>query len=86
MEGFRVAGKTGTARKVGKTGYSDELHAAWFAGIVPASRPRLVTVVMINEPRGLETGGGDVAAPVYGRVMARALRLLGVSPDEASAD
>lgn len=86
VEGFNVAGKTGTARKVGVDGYDDERHATWFAGIAPATRPRLVTVVMINEPKGTDKSGGSVAAPVYGRVMARALRLLGVSPDEVSAD
>jgi cell division protein FtsI (penicillin-binding protein 3) len=86
VDGFRVAGKTGTVRKFERDGYSDEKHVGWFAGIVPADQPRLVTVVMINEPKSMDTGGGDTAAPVYGRVMARALRLLGVSPDEVSAD
>jgi cell division protein FtsI (penicillin-binding protein 3) len=86
VEGFNIAGKTGTARKVGAQGYDDERHAAWFAGIAPATLPRLVTVVMINEPKGTNKSGGEVAAPVYARVMARALRLLGVSPDEVSAD
>ncbi len=86
IPGFRVAGKTGTARKVGREGYDDERHAAWFAGIAPASRPRLVGVVLINEPQGVARGGGDVAAPVYGRVVSRALRQLGVSPDETAAD
>jgi cell division protein FtsI (penicillin-binding protein 3) len=86
IDGFRVAGKTGTVRKVGSGGYDDERHVAWFAGIAPASRPRIVTVVVINEPRGKVEGGGTVAAPVFGRIMARALRLLGVSPDEVSAD
>jgi len=86
IEGFTVAGKTGTARKVGAEGYDDERHAAWFAGIAPASRPRLVTVVLINEPKGKQTGGGQVAAPVFGRIMTRALRLLGVGPDQVSAD
>jgi len=85
IEGYRVAGKTGTARKVGAEGYDDERHATWFAGIAPASRPRLVTVVLINEPKGTSRTGGSVAAPVYGRIMTRALRLLGVSPDEALA-
>lgn len=86
IEGFRVAGKTGTARKVGAEGYDDQRHVAWFAGIAPASRPRVVAVVVINEPQGKARGGGQVAAPVFGRVMARALRQLGVSPDEVAAD
>ncbi len=86
IQGFRVAGKTGTVRKVGREGYDDERHAAWFAGIAPASRPRVVGVVLINEPQSKAKGGGEVAAPVFGRVMARALRQLGVSPDEVAAD
>ena len=83
VAGYRVAGKTGTARKVGTAGYDDERHVAWFAGIAPASQPRIVTVVVVNEPRGRLRGGGAVAAPVFARVVARALRLLGVSPDVA---
>jgi cell division protein FtsI (penicillin-binding protein 3) len=83
VAGYRVAGKTGTARKVGTAGYDDERHVAWFAGIAPASQPRIVAVVVVNEPRGRVRGGGAVAAPVFARVVARALRLLGVSPDVA---
>ncbi|MGD8829845.1 MAG: penicillin-binding protein 2, partial [Pseudomonadales bacterium] len=83
IEGFRVAGKTGTIRKVGAGGYDDDRHAAWFAGIAPATRPRIVTVVLINEPKGEDRGGGAVAAPVFGRTMARALHLLGIPPDDS---
>jgi cell division protein FtsI (penicillin-binding protein 3) len=81
VEGYRVSGKTGTIRKVGPDGYDDGRHAAWFAGMIPATRPRIVTVILIDEPQGEEYGGGDVAGPVYGRVMARAVHLLGVPPD-----
>lgn len=81
IEGYRVAGKTGTIRMVGPDGYDDSRHGAWFAGIVPATRPRIVTVVLINEPQGEDYGGGTVAAPVFGRVMDRTLHLLGVPPD-----
>ena len=81
VEGFRVAGKTGTIRKVGAEGYEDDRHAAWFAGMAPASRPRIVAVVLIDEPKGEQDSGGEVAAPVFGRTMARALHLLGVPPD-----
>jgi len=83
IEGFRVAGKTGTVRKVGRFGYDDERHVAWFAGMAPASDPRIVAVVLINEPKGDARGGGAVAAPVFGRVMARTLHLLGIPPDDA---
>jgi cell division protein FtsI (penicillin-binding protein 3) len=82
IEGYRVAGKTGTIRKVGPNGYDDGRHGAWFAGIVPATRPRIVTVVLIDEPKGEEYEGGAVAGPVFGRVMTRAVHLLGVPPDD----
>ncbi len=81
IDGYRVAGKTGTARLVGPQGYTDERHVAWFAGVVPVSDPRLVVVVVINEPTAGMTGGGVVAAPVFSRVAGRSLRLLGVAPD-----
>lgn len=81
IEGYRVSGKTGTIRKVGPNGYDDSRHAAWFAGIVPATRPRIVTVVLIDEPKGEDYGGGKVAGPVFGRVMTRAVHLLGLPPD-----
>ena len=81
VPGFRVAGKTGTSRKVGPQGYDDERHVALFAGMAPATDPRFVMVVVINEPRGKANGGGAVAAPVFGQVAARALRLLGVEPE-----
>jgi cell division protein FtsI (penicillin-binding protein 3) len=52
-----------------------------FAGVVPASRPKLAAVVVIDEPHGDKYYGGDVAAPVFANVMAGALRLMGVPPD-----
>jgi len=81
VAGYRIAGKTGTSRKVGPQGYDDERHVALFAGVAPVSRPRFVMVVVINEPGGSARGGGEVAAPVFGQVAGRALRLLGVRPD-----
>ncbi len=85
VSGYRIAGKTGTSRKVGAGGYDDERHVAVFAGIAPARDPRFVMVVVINEPSGAAEGGGAVAAPVFGQVAARALRLLGVEPDAGVA-
>ena len=82
VPGYRVAGKTGTARMVGPEGYDDRRHAAWFAGIVPVSKPRIVVVVLINEPAAGVTGGGAVAAPVFSRVAQRSLPLLGIAPDK----
>ena len=81
---YRVAGKTGTVRKVGPEGYDDTRHVVWFAGIAPVSQPKVVMVVMIDEPNAGLSGGGTVAAPVFSRVATRSLRLLGVEPDGIS--
>ncbi|MCC5884861.1 MAG: penicillin-binding protein 2 [Gammaproteobacteria bacterium] len=81
VAGYGVAGKTGTVRKVGQGGYDSERHLAFFAGYAPAVNPRVTTVVVINEPKGQQVGGGTVAAPVFARVVAGALRLLGEPPD-----
>lgn len=82
VPGYRVAGKTGTVKKSGAGGYVEDSYLALFAGMAPASNPRLAMVVMINEPRGEEYGGGAVAAPVFSKVMAGALRMLDVPPDD----
>ena len=81
VPGYRVAGKTGTARVVGSDGYTDQRHVALFAGVAPLTDPRIVMVVVINQPGGPKISGGAVAAPVFARVAERALRLLGVAPD-----
>ena len=83
IAGYRVAGKTGTVRKSESGGYSDNKYQAVFAGMVPASNPRLVMVVMIDEPSNGKYYGGLVAAPVFSTVMSGALRLLAVPPDAA---
>ncbi len=77
---YTAAGKTGTARKVNFGAYDERAHVAFFAGFAPAAEPRIVLVVVINEPRGAGIGGGAVAAPVFGAVAERALRILGVPP------
>jgi cell division protein FtsI (penicillin-binding protein 3) len=81
VRGFRVSGKTGTVKKIGEGGYSNDRHLAIFAGIAPASRPRIVMVVVVDEPGGSEYYGGLVAAPVFSRVTGGVLRLLGIQPD-----
>ena len=81
VPGYRIAGKTGTVQKYSASGYSDESYVALFAGVAPASKPRLAMVVMVNEPGNDEYYGGRIAAPVFARVMADALRMLGVAPD-----
>ncbi|MHB8622828.1 MAG: peptidoglycan D,D-transpeptidase FtsI family protein [Sulfuricaulis sp.] len=78
---YRVAGKTGTVRKLTANGYSEKKYVAWFAGFAPVSSPRLVMVVMVDDPTHGGYYGGEVAAPVFGRVMTGALRLLDVPPD-----
>jgi cell division protein FtsI (penicillin-binding protein 3) len=84
IPGYRVAGKTGTAKKSsGRRGYAAGRYQSVFAGFAPAGRPRLVMVVMIDEPRGAYYGG-LVAAPVFARVMEGALRLFNVPPDDPS--
>ncbi len=79
---YSVAGKSGTAHVVGRFGYEENLHNSLFVGLVPASNPRLVIVVVINEPKGEEHYGGQVAAPVFSRIAAGAMRLLNVAPDK----
>ena len=81
IEGYSVAGKTGTVHKVTDKGYAEDRYLSLFAGMAPAGRPRLVTVVIIDEPRGEKYYGGEVAAPVFSRITAGALRLLDVPPD-----
>lgn len=85
---YTVAGKTGTVHKVGDGGgYADDRYMAVFAGMAPASNPRVVTVVMIDEPDLDKYHGGEAAAPVFSRVVSNALRILDVTPDKAfSAD
>ncbi|MDF1763118.1 MAG: penicillin-binding protein 2, partial [Oleibacter sp.] len=82
VEGYRVGGKTGTAHKVGSNGYEDSAYTALFAGLAPISDPELILVVVIDEPQGREYYGGEVAAPVFSRIMEQALRLRQVIPDK----
>ncbi|MEL6301241.1 MAG: penicillin-binding protein 2 [Pseudomonadota bacterium] len=82
IPGYRVAGKTGTAWMYSGDGkYDDQRHRAIFAGVVPASNPRLAAVVVIDEPRRSKLHGGDVAAPVFSAVMREALRTMAIPPD-----
>jgi cell division protein FtsI (penicillin-binding protein 3) len=76
--GYQVSGKTGTAQRLVNGSYSDGSHIASFGGVVPASKPRLACVVMINDPVEGSYYAGMVAAPVFSNVMAGALRLLAV--------
>ena len=81
IAGYRVAGKTGTTWKFAAGGYSHDKYLSIFAGLAPASDPRLAAVVIIDEPTGNLYYGSDVAAPVFADVIAESLRLLAVPPD-----
>jgi cell division protein FtsI (penicillin-binding protein 3) len=82
VPGYRVAGKTGTVHKVVDGRYARDRYISLFSGLAPVSRPELVAVVMIDEPKGKRYYGGLVAAPVFSEVMRHALRLRGVLPDD----
>ena len=81
VTGYRVGGKTGTAHKLVGRSYAPDRYVSSFVGFAPASRPRLVVAVMIDEPSAGEHYGGAVAAPVFSQVMTGALRMLAVMPD-----
>ena len=85
VAGYRIAGKTGTAWKFAAGGYSQDKYISIFAGLAPASDPRLAAVVVIDEPAGELYYGSDVAAPVFADVMAESLRLLAIPPDAMPA-
>jgi cell division protein FtsI (penicillin-binding protein 3) len=83
IPGYRIAGKTGTVHKTRPGGgYTKDRYLALFAGMIPASRPRLVGVVVIDEPRTGGYFGGEIAAPVFSSIMTEAVRLFDISPDD----
>jgi cell division protein FtsI (penicillin-binding protein 3) len=79
--GYTVAGKTGTSRKLVGGRYVDNKHMSLFVGFAPATAPRLIVAVMVDEPKGGSYYGGTVSAPVFSSIMTGSLRLLGVSAD-----
>ncbi|GLP97505.1 peptidoglycan D,D-transpeptidase FtsI family protein [Paraferrimonas sedimenticola] len=79
IEGYPVAGKTGTSRKAVAGGYGDD-YVASFVGVAPANQPELAIAVVINEPKGDQYYGGDAAAPVFAKVMSGALQMRNVEP------
>lgn len=84
IAGYRVAGKTGTAHKLEDGHYVDH-YVASFVGMAPASNPRLIVAVMIDDPGGKEYYGGEVAAPVFSKVTGAALHAMNV-PNDAPLD
>jgi cell division protein FtsI (penicillin-binding protein 3) len=81
IDGYRIAGKTGTVKKNVDGGYQKDVYMSIFAGIAPVSNPRLVMAVVIDEPTQNGYYGGQVAAPVFHEVMSNALRILDIAPD-----
>ncbi|MGB0892909.1 MAG: peptidoglycan D,D-transpeptidase FtsI family protein [Parashewanella sp.] len=79
IDGYPVAGKTGTSRKAVAGGYGDD-YVALFAGIAPINNPRLAISVVINDPKSDTYYGGDAAGPVFSKVMSGALQMLNVEP------
>jgi cell division protein FtsI (penicillin-binding protein 3) len=87
IDGYSVGGKTGTLHKVKPGGgYDQSRYMSAFAGLSPIENPRLVTVVVIDEPRDGDYFGGLVAAPVFSEVTGNALRLLQVTPDQMAVN
>jgi len=83
VPGYRIAGKTGTVKKLAPNGgYLDDKYLSVFAGVAPASEPRFAAVVMIDDPSNGDYYGGKVAAPVFSSVVGEALRLMNVAPDD----
>jgi len=82
LEGYRAAGKTGTAQKIDPVTrrYSSSKYVASFAGFAPVSDPRIALVVVVDEPKG-QYYGGEVAAPVFKRIVEQVLQLKSVVPD-----
>ena len=81
--GYSVGGKSGTARKqVGKS-YAAGKYRAWFTGLAPVDKPRIIVAVMVDEPSAGQVYGGLVAAPVFSEVVQQTLRMMNVQPDMA---
>ncbi|WP_239006505.1 peptidoglycan glycosyltransferase FtsI [Lelliottia sp. RWM.1] len=83
---YRVAVKTGTAKKIGDDGKYVDKYVAYTAGVAPASNPRFALVVVINDPQNGDYYGGAVSAPVFSEIMGNVLRIENVQPDGLPAD
>ncbi len=81
IKGYRIAIKTGTAKKVGPDGRYVNKYIAYTAGVAPASHPRFALVVVINDPQAGKYYGGAVSAPVFGAIMGGVLRTMNIEPD-----
>ena len=89
VEGYEVAGKTGTTQKLVDGRYSNRHHVASFVGFLPADNPRVVVTVVVDEPK-MKAGrigyGGSVAAPAFGKVAKEIMDYLGVRPEKKISD
>lgn len=81
--GYSVGGKSGTAHKQVGRSYASNKYRAWFTGMAPIEKPRIIVAVMIDEPSAGQYYGGAVAAPVFSEVVQQTLRMMGVQPDMA---
>ncbi len=81
VPGYTLAGKTGTAQVAENGGYSDTKFVASFIGMAPATNPRLLIAVIVDQPQGSDYYGGSVAAPAFGQIASFALPYLGIPPD-----
>jgi cell division protein FtsI (penicillin-binding protein 3) len=84
VQGYRVAGKTGTAKIAGPGGYYKHRYRGSFVGIAPVSHPRLVVAVVVIDPQGQAYYGGLIAAPAFSKIMSGALQQLNVAPDRVN--
>ncbi|WP_372663032.1 penicillin-binding transpeptidase domain-containing protein [Cohnella sp.] len=81
IPGYRIAGKTGTAQKVIGTGYSEDKYVVSFIGYAPVENPKIVLLVIVDEPQIERAGGGSVAAPIFKKIMEQSLLHLGIRKD-----
>ncbi|MVW80795.1 peptidoglycan D,D-transpeptidase FtsI family protein [Bordetella sp. 02P26C-1] len=81
VQGYRVAGKSGTARKIVDGRYSTQRYRSSFVGFAPVSNPRIVVAISIDEPKAGGYYGGAVAAPIFSTIVGGSLRVMGVQPD-----
>ena len=82
---FHIAGKTGTARKLGKSGRYGASYLASFIGVAPASNPNIAIAITIDDPQGDSYSGGSVAAPIFSKIAGNSLNILGVFPDKLNS-
>ena len=85
VPGYRIAGKTGTARIAAPHGYYKNRYESSFVGVAPVSNPRIIIAVVVHDPRGKVYYGADVSAPIFKNIMEGALRIMNIPPDDMPA-